>query len=388
MTDHLAHNAIVLSYETHLSSLTADGHPVEPPYAHLLARMPALQKLIINTIDRQAHYQTFHCDWASLTHIDLQIELTGVNFLRLLTGTPLLQFIRVGVLVETSLQQNDLPLATLTHLTSMRLGFISNEMPRGYYIPWLNQAAQGQAGVPNLNFFGLGGGGGGGGDNAGAASASLESQMATIFSCIICSSLKSLHVSQWSSNTMIGSVVFSKCPFPNLPLHALETLGLDLLMTPEGLMECLSLAANLTTLEVLDQVVQHDIVDPNAHPPVVSGILQDIHLKRLTPSPENFDCLCPKLEHFRLLDTGLLQPGQERITWTTPVMTTFLESRAGASSDGEIRPLRLCTFFFHSNRLFSATELATLRELKNEGKMKLSIHISKAYEMPQDDATT
>ncbi|KAF9078022.1 hypothetical protein BDP27DRAFT_1310593 [Rhodocollybia butyracea] len=295
-----------------------------PTYGPLLSRMPALQNLEINkSRDRNVAYHALPCHWESLTNISIRDHLTPVDLLDLLTVTPQLQSVKIGVMLsEPSFHPSRLPMVILNDLISLSLHFITNAPPSPPF------------------------------GNMDQADPAIYDQMSSVFPRLNFPSLKSLSIS-WHNGRSISQISFS-----GLNLHSLESLALEMPMTPEALTECLLLVPGLISLDFVDMgSITHERF---------TSTLQNTHLTSLSPSTSDSSFLCPQLRHFRMIDsTSMSWPG--RTSWTDTCLTAMIESRAKSNA------LISCDIFFHEMRSFPKADLDKLKNLKEDG-LKLRLH--------------
>ncbi|KAF5384662.1 hypothetical protein D9757_007488 [Collybiopsis confluens] len=334
--------------QTGLNQLTTKVLP------SLLSQMPALQSLDIRKLKIQSniHLDTLHSRWDTLTNLSISASLSPADLFRIITKSCALQTLKVSVLVfEDRLDVSALT-ATLLDLVSLELNIrvnLSSVQPN-------STSRDGEDDRRNRQL---------------ACTTAITSR-------IICPRLKQLYTS-WSN---ILSPV-SQVPILDFPLHALESLGVDIPMTPEALMECLELAPNLISLYFVDA--------GNAYYGRGPSTLQDTHLMALTPSADNPSPLCPQLRHLQIVDRSTGSASVRtvendsstliglRSSWSTHLLADFITARA------KVKMLDSCELFFlHPFSLLDG-EFHCLRAVKQEGKVKLRIHDTIVTQKPLKD---
>lgn len=294
-----------------------------PPaqFAPLLPRMPFLRKLEVNQFTvNDKNYHTLPCNWRNITNLVIDDSLTSAEVVAILSETPRIQSISLRVsmgnnLASTAVHLND--------LTEMQLSVFP-----GRAIP----------------------------TEAAAVAEFFETQIPFLVDCIQCPSLRLLNFTcEWPT------LIISKWPFTGLS-HTLETLKLNVPLTPTALMDCLSQTPDLINFEFKTRWPKFP--------------LQDSHLSSLTVSPENPIPLWPRIQSIRILShmpvLDLIHfPGLRIIDSFTPftsaALTTFVESRS--------QTLKSCDVFYHSEPQpsFSEAELNTLRNLNRDG-LRVRLH--------------
>ncbi|KAF5384588.1 hypothetical protein D9757_007476 [Collybiopsis confluens] len=306
---------------------------VEQRMRALLSQMPALQSLEIRKLKSRSdiQFRILHSRWDTLTNLSISTSLTPTDLFGIITKTRALQTLKVGIIVsalEHPFDVSALTPATLLNLVSLQLNIQVN-VPRNTNASSLSRE-----------------------EADGERNRQLACSMA-ITSRIVCPGLKRLHTSWPNIITPVAQI-----PILNFPMHALETLGLDILMTPEALVDCLSLVPNLTSLHFVDV--------GNVFRNQGTSTLQDAHLRALTPSADNPFPLCPHLRHLFLIDHSSASVFSR--SWSTHLLAEFITTRAKANM------LSSCDLFFLNPFSLSDEELHTLRAAKQEARLKLRLH--------------
>ncbi|KAF5384593.1 hypothetical protein D9757_007471 [Collybiopsis confluens] len=305
------------------------------PYSALLAQMPALKSLVMKTgIRGDVQYHALPCHWVNLTNIEISVFLRSSDLLILLTSTPRLQTLKIGVKVDQDSSAEKTRII-LPDATSMRLAMkphTRDQSPDGIYMDWT----------------------------------------CSVFSRISCPALTSLSVS-WRNRTPAP-----KLPFLEMQIPQLKELGLEITMTPAALTECLSMLPSLVSLSLVDLgwgLTQE-----------YGTTLQDSHLRCLCPTSVALeDYLCPQLQEFRMIVCPEYRVWSQDIThWSNGALVDFISSRA---INGD-PVLKTCDIFIQEKRDFSETQLGRLRALKETGRLKIRIHHPKDHSEPEEDAPT
>ncbi|KAJ3782428.1 hypothetical protein GGU10DRAFT_436633 [Lentinula aff. detonsa] len=297
-------------------------------FGPLLHRMPALEKLELNGFNTRIgnNYRSLPCNWKLLTELVIQpLPLDLPQVIAILSETPRMQSVSVGISLNTS--PANLHIVHLSNLHKMRLAFI----------PIRTGAVQ---------------------------DGNLEACITCLLKCIQCPALLALSLRDHGPGTAV-----SQRPFLELFLHNLETLELEIGVTPEALSVLFSISPNLITFILKDVrgFVAHDAPE----------LLRDSHLSSLTYSPSNLSPSWPHLQSMQIYlirHPSVLIPSDPPITSAT--LTAFLKSRSQAS-------LKSCIILFRHKVLFSEAELKTLRSLKERG-LKLDMQWMKQAEGPSE----
>ncbi|KAJ3744903.1 hypothetical protein DFH05DRAFT_1491358 [Lentinula detonsa] len=304
-------------------------------FGPLLHRMPALEKLELNGFNTRIgnNYRSLPCNWKLLTELVIHppsLDLPQV--IAILSETPRMQSVSVNITVDTS-TANYHPVY-LSNLHKMRLVFIST----------------GTWALQNENDH-------------------LETCITCLLKCIQCPALLALSLRHHCRPGTAVSV--SQRPFLGLFLHNLETLELEMGMTPEALSVLFSISPNLITF------ILKDVRGFAAQNALFPELLTDSHLSSLTYSPANPS---PSWSHLQSMQIYLIPHPSFRIPSDPPItsatLIAFLKSRSQAS-------LKSCIILFRHKVLFSEAELKTLRSLKERG-LKLDMQWMKQVEGPSE----
>ncbi|KIK62068.1 hypothetical protein GYMLUDRAFT_58600 [Collybiopsis luxurians FD-317 M1] len=294
-----------------------------PDIGTLLSRMPLLRSFEIGPLTGQSdlQYRALPCRWEILTNISIQDFLTPTDLLGILAQSRALKTVESSLSISgpSFPSESSFPTAVLVNLTTLRLKISLNL----YHGP-----------------FGIGR------EETERRHSQCLVHISAIISRIICSSLKSLHVSIYSARPAIAS---SQLPIRSLPLHELEILGLEMPMTPQAFTECLELVPNLISFDFVN----------------AGDTLEDFHLVTLTPSSNNPLPLCPQLRHFRMMDRRTDAGSSHH--WSIQNLTEFI---AGRHKD---KMLDSCDLFFPESPSFTEEQIQLLRKLKEDG-LKLRVH--------------
>ncbi|KAF5384659.1 hypothetical protein D9757_007482 [Collybiopsis confluens] len=317
-------------------SATKLGLEALPPF---LSRMPALQTLEIKKLTGRGDVQfhTLHSRWNMLTNLSILPSLDPADLFSILAQTRALKTLAVGITVTAAdFDASSLPPASLIDLVRLELTIEVNRPP---------------------NFFPF---------NLGREEVDKEQNLqvaciSALLSRVTCPALRTLYLS-WRS--VLAPV--TQAPIIDFPVRALDTLGLEIPMTPEAFMECLSLVPNLVSLDFVDA--------GNVFQSQGTTTLQDVHLTALTPSADNPVSLCPHLRHFRMMDHSSCS--SDLRSWSTHALARFIIARAKANI------LDYCDLYFVSSLSLSDEEMRDLRAVKEDGKMKLRIYGSRALPPP------
>jgi len=147
----------------------------------------------------------------------------------------------------------------------------------------------------------------------------------------------------------------SKWPFTGLSLDALETLRLDMPMTPGVLTECLSRTPSLTTFQYIDHLEGDS----------AGGALQDLHLSSLTSFPNQPSLMWPLIQNIHIIGIKSPSATESGGSITGKALVAFLASRSQTT-------LKSCNLLFDQHPSFSREELSALRQFKSNG---LKLHI-------------
>ncbi|KAJ3801467.1 hypothetical protein GGU11DRAFT_838067 [Lentinula aff. detonsa] len=303
-------------------------------FASLLHRMSALEKLELIGFDEIGiNPRSLPCNWKLLTELVISppsLDLPQV--IAILSETPRMQSVSVNISVDTS-TANYHPVY-LSNLHKMRLVFIST----------------GTWALQNENDH-------------------LETCITCLLKCIQCPALLALSLRHHCGPGTAVSV--SQRPFLGLFLHNLETLELEMGMTPEALSVLFSISPNLITF------ILEDVRGFPAQNALFPEPLTDSHLSSLTYSPANPS---PSWPHLQSMQIYLIPHPSFRIPSDPPItsatLIAFLKSRSQAS-------LKSCIILFRHKILFSEAELKTLRSLKERG-LKLDMQRMKQVEGPSE----
>ncbi|KAJ3719329.1 hypothetical protein C8R42DRAFT_673467 [Lentinula raphanica] len=190
----------------------------------------------------------------------------------------------------------------------------------------------------------------------------LRLQTTSIFQSLCLPSLKLLSVSGFSNCG--GRIIDLKSIYDtssDIPFHHLETLELDLEMTPKELHECLSSAPELVSLHVKNK--------PGSMP-----CFSDSHFSGLTCSHGTSSPLCPKLA--MAIRVFYMSSAYDTNIITSSSILSFARSRA--------KMLKILDVYFAQDPAFAEEDLVALRKLKEDG-LKLRLH-SAAEPLAQQDS--
>ncbi|KIK62003.1 hypothetical protein GYMLUDRAFT_84663 [Collybiopsis luxurians FD-317 M1] len=316
----------------HAWSMVVDELEGAPYYGTLLSqdRMPMLQSLEIKIPRDRNLFSALPCRWGGITNLSIKDFLAPADLLGILAGSGALKALEVGLIVPEQDYLFDepavLPTAILADLVRLHLqicinGYRPSDMDEEH---WQSQCV---------------------------------AQISTITSHMIFPSLRNLHVSLKGTIT-----TFFQVPLHNFPLHGIETLGLDIPMTPEAFTEFLSLVPNVTSLDFVDA---GDSIDWQH-----KSTLADRHFLGLTPSPSNPLSCCPLLRRFRMIDRTSDYSMNWTRQWSTRALTEFITARRKA------RMLDFCDMFIATLPLFPDEEVLRLRQAKEDG-LELHLHQTK-----------
>ncbi|KAF5384615.1 hypothetical protein D9757_007495 [Collybiopsis confluens] len=310
-------------------------------YNALLSLMPKLRNLEIRRLNAlgRVHYPSLHFQWELLTDLSFQELLSPADLLAVLSKSRALKSLKIGMTFDSSFDSSALPftgMMQLDHLTALRLDI------QAFSLMNLNPA--------DLSV-----------EEAKSHLSELIATVCAITSRLVLPSLRKLHISWYNI-----SVTFWQAPVLGFPLHSLESLGLDVPMTPDALAECLSLTPNLISLDFVDA---GDTLSPHR-----TATLGDTHLASLTPSASNPLPLCPNLRHFRMINRtsgNTLFSGEH--AWSMRALADFIALRSEANA------LDSCDVFLCAPRLWTdhSNEIDILRRVKEAGKLKLRLHEAK-----------
>ncbi|KIK62002.1 hypothetical protein GYMLUDRAFT_42435 [Collybiopsis luxurians FD-317 M1] len=288
----------------------------------LLAKMPMLRSLDIETLKGREHisYHTLSCRWDMLTDLAIRDILTPSDLLGVLAGCSMLKTFKAGVTISVqNFDHSALPTAILADLAVLHLRISTVS------VPGISSMEREEVEHQQVNHL---------------------AHISAVVSRIVCPSLKSLHF------CLFGALmVSSQVPILNFPLHNLESLGLDIPLTPEAFAECLSLVPNLTSLDFVDA--------GNIFRRQGTSTLEDSYLTSLIPSASNPLPLCPHLRHLRMIDPTPNSGWSRR--WSTQVLTEFIVVRHKA------RMLDSCELIFFKPVSFADEEVRSLRKAKEDG---------------------
>ncbi|KAJ3828653.1 hypothetical protein F5880DRAFT_823668 [Lentinula raphanica] len=302
-------------------------------FAPLLTRAVALRSLEVSDIYvRGGGYLDLPINWEILTDLNLQsgnlsVGLIPSEALKTLQRTPNLESLRICFM----LSQNPLDIASigkivLPHLTTMRISFSSN--PASHL------------GVQESDIFGP--------------------QISSIVGSLSTASLKLLSLNVWNGDRIVNLNSIhdhgSGIQFCNL-----ESLELDLEMTPEELTEYLASAPELVSFQV------KDMGNPRC--------FSDSHLSALTPSHEHPIPLCPKLTSIRIF-YGQLGENETNVLSSSSILS-FVRGRATT--------LKVFDLYFSQEQSLADDDVAALRKLKEDG-LNMRLHYADYRAISRQDS--
>lgn len=180
----------------------------------------------------------------------------------------------------------------------------------------------------------------------------VRGSLENFFRSLCCPSLKVLHL---SCHGYIFETV-QDVPFTALTsLQDVETLLLDVPLTKNSLLECLSLLPNLHFLQIIDPLAKDESRGYRFAHTVDDAILTCLGSHESTST-----LLCPHLKHLRILFKGSVDTSPSRIT--NDVLLTFLEGRVQSS-----KAFRSCDILFPEERSFTEEEMRRLQALQKCG---------------------
>ncbi|KAF5384614.1 hypothetical protein D9757_007493 [Collybiopsis confluens] len=275
----------------------------------LLSRMPALKNLKIpQQIERgNISFHMLHCRWDMLTNLSLLPLLAPNELFIILTKSPTLKELSVGISLKMDLFDASASSSiTLTHLVSLKL-VMQVMYPRTHFNFRLGQQEQHRLKEREQDH--------------------CVACISAIISRVICPTLISLHVSLHGLRESMSGV-----PIPKFPLHALETLGLDIPLTPYGFTSCLSRFPNLISLDFVDAGNIPRTLGAISTRIPNSSTLQDTHLAHLTPSTDNPSLYCRRLRNLYVVDhsTGFYRSPQ--CNWSPRALVKLITARAIANT--------------------------------------------------------
>ncbi|KIK66066.1 hypothetical protein GYMLUDRAFT_38542 [Collybiopsis luxurians FD-317 M1] len=294
----------------------------------LLAGMPLLKALRVDQFfGKDYDYTSLPCNWENLTTVVIKDFLTPQQILAILVEAPQLQSVSLAISFA-DFEPISHPLVHLPHLSELRLS-----------------AGYGQANGAGLIW------------TASLADfRRIEEGVKFVLGCFQFSAALKLF-SFASTHISVRDMIYIEWPFAGIPLHNLETLELAIPLESQalqGFSELLSQSHNLVTL-------RYNAVN-------LAGQLQDMHLLGLTPSSDNPDPWCPKLQKIQILNGyAHYLPYSSTAEYTEPfnactgtAVTTFIQRRFDMS-------LKSCSMLFPKKLTFAEAELETLRSLQKQG---------------------
>ncbi|KAE9394486.1 hypothetical protein BT96DRAFT_978505 [Gymnopus androsaceus JB14] len=298
-----SHNFPLLSMFCVRITKMANSRDLDLPFASLVRQMPILNNLaMINFIQHGRAYVRLELGWENLTELTLhppiarQADLARFSpgeILNILGRTRRLQSVTLSIDISywDHASTAGTTVVNLLALSEIRLIFLHFS-----YQPLLMKTF-----FPNF------------------------------FRSIVCPSLKTLYVSWQGAN--ITDVPFSAL----VSLQGLETLSLDMPLTPNALLQCLSLVPNLSLLEIVNRTTRGD--ELLGIPPSLSES-HTVDNSVLTclgsaSGETNHTRLCPGLQHIRIIFKDNFSSS---ITYNA--LLAFLESRI------QMKMLQSCDIYF------------------------------------------
>ncbi|KAE9397551.1 hypothetical protein BT96DRAFT_921386 [Gymnopus androsaceus JB14] len=303
------------------------------PFASLVQRMPALKKLWIDGFfHHPRQYSQLQLDWEHLTELTIQpltsrfgLNFSGRELLNMLAHTPRLQSLTFTIVIGNWELGN---VVNLPAMRDLRLVFEQRDV------------------LPENMFF------------------------QNFFSSIACPALKALHLSQHGA-AMPMHILLSSL----VSLQEVETLLLDMPMTPNSLLESLSLFPNLRSFEIHGRIKKVDGDESQGILPSFAHNIDNSVLVHLGCNTFSVDG--PALLHGRASQPPSLD---ESAQITNDALLTFLEKRV------QMKTLQTCDVFFPEPRSESTEEdLRRIQALLNSG-LKLRIRYAKLRPLKYDDS--